>query len=375
MREYYYNDMDGPQERSRSVVMIVADGLIFVISLVMVVLMALVLLVPHYHPSSSWIYPSIGLISPAIYLVAVLLALYWIIRWRWVYALLLLVPLLIGMPRVSLYLKLETAKIYEPSSKRGIFKVLSYNVRGVIGDDHQASTDSIVSFIERERPDIICFQEFETKRLGDDDSPLLAGYNRSQVKGQAIYTRYKILSHSENLVSDEFSSGSGYWADILIGSDTVRLYNLHLHSTEITKSDNEYISSMEFVGDSLSDDKFKSMLLRFRDTSLNRAQQADSIAHSISLSPHSVIVCGDFNDTPNSYVYHKIASSLDGEIELQDAFQEAGDGYSYTYRGFLNMLRIDYILVSQPIEVLSYEVPREQISSDHLPVITTLKFR
>ena len=41
---------------------------------------------------------------------------------------------------------------------------------------------------------------------------------------------------------------------------------------------------------------------------------------------------------------------------MRDAFRWAGRGYSHTYRGFFDMLRIDYILAGEEFEPLSYEV-------------------
>jgi endonuclease/exonuclease/phosphatase family metal-dependent hydrolase len=57
---------------------------------------------------------------------------------------------------------------------------------------------------------------------------------------------------------------------------------------------------------------------------------------------------------------------------LNDAFSEAGEGYSYTFRGFFDALRIDYVFSSDEFETLSYEVPKVPYS-DHLPVLVRLK--
>ena len=59
---------------------------------------------------------------------------------------------------------------------------------------------------------------------------------------------------------------------------------------------------------------------------------------------------------------------------LTDAFRACGRGYSHTFRGFYDALRIDYVLVSPQLEPLTYEVPDEALS-DHLPVIVRLKMR
>ena len=59
---------------------------------------------------------------------------------------------------------------------------------------------------------------------------------------------------------------------------------------------------------------------------------------------------------------------------MQDAFSECGSGYSYTFRGFYNLLRIDYVLLSEGLECVAYEVPEVKLS-DHLPVVVRFEKR
>jgi len=96
-----------------------------------------------------------------------------------------------------------------------------------------------------------------------------------------------------------------------------------------------------------------------------RAEQADTIALAMAAVRGRRIVCGDFNDTPMSYVYRTMSRGLD------DSFSVCGRGYSSTFRGFYNMLRIDYVLNSKGLEPLSYEVVDVDYS-DHRPVLVRL---
>jgi endonuclease/exonuclease/phosphatase family metal-dependent hydrolase len=93
-----------------------------------------------------------------------------------------------------------------------------------------------------------------------------------------------------------------------------------------------------------------------------RAEQAEQLRAHILSSPHPVIVCGDFNDTPNSYTYHHIAAGL------TDAFEEKGFGLGTTFGGALPMLRIDYLLTDPGIRVHDCRVVRDTEWSDHYPV-------
>jgi endonuclease/exonuclease/phosphatase family metal-dependent hydrolase len=92
-----------------------------------------------------------------------------------------------------------------------------------------------------------------------------------------------------------------------------------------------------------------------------RASQVDNLSYSISQSPHPVILCGDFNDTPNSYAYQQLTANL------KDAFMESGKGFGNTYIGKLPSYRIDFILHDD--HFASWNFYRELINlSDHYPV-------
>jgi endonuclease/exonuclease/phosphatase family metal-dependent hydrolase len=80
-------------------------------------------------------------------------------------------------------------------------------------------------------------------------------------------------------------------------------------------------------------------------------------------------VCGDFNDTPNSYTYHQIAKNLN------DAFQEAGSGIGTTYIGAIPFLRIDYILYSPEFFTpLFFRIIPKKLS-DHFPISSALRYQ
>ena len=98
-----------------------------------------------------------------------------------------------------------------------------------------------------------------------------------------------------------------------------------------------------------------------------RAHQADVLSDHIHTSPYPVIVCGDFNDTPVSYTYHKIRG------DLVDAFIESGRGIGNTYSGMFPSYRIDYILHSRNLRSGGFETVRVDYS-DHFPVSCLFEF-
>ena len=147
------------------------------------------------------------------------------------------------------------------------------------------------------------------------------------------------------------------WADVIVHRDTVRVYNNHMQSTQISEDDKQFLGAMAAVPDSARDDRAKGIVRKLVRNFRVRATQADS-----------VIVCGDFNDTPMSYTYRRLRG------DLTDAFARKGRGMIYTYRGFLGVFRIDYLFHSDDFETVDYD-SEQPLWSDHNPVIVDLKLR
>lgn len=372
-----YSQYGGRREkrRPRSGAMVIVDALMFLLTLVTAVLMAFTLLVPYINPGAVWFLPLLGLAAPATYVLTVLSALYWIIRWRWFYAGVMLVLVVLGLFDVSLFYKPEFRRNYgEASYDRSVFKVLTYNVRSFYGEKGQSSADDVLRLIVEQDPDVVCLQEFNTRLAEQSEQLALLDekyesvlFGRTQAPDSvygaslAIYSKYHILRSGMVL-----APGESVWADVLMGDDTVRIFNNHLRSTAIKASDDDFISNHKYLSDTAREVKIRSIVARLRENSALRAAQVDSIAWQQSQTRTRRIVCGDFNDTPMSYVYRTMADGLN------DAFRKAGAGYSYTFRGFLNILRIDYVLSSDGFETHSYEVLPVDYS-DHRPVVVRLR--
>ena len=377
MASEYYNDYgERPAKRRRSIVIRVLDLILTIATVAAAVTMLLTYLVPYVDPARVWFFPVLGLAAPGIYVASVVLMLYWVIRWRTVRALVMLAIVVAGLFKVSLFWRPEIRRSYaeEAVYDRGSFRVMTYNVRSFYGENGGSSVDDILQLIAEQDPDIICLQEFNA-RLAErsaefallDEKYESAHFGRTQAPDSvygstmAILSKYRILRTGTVL-----TPSSSVWADVMIGEDTVRVFNNHLRSTAINASDNEFITSHRFLSDTARETKIRSIVTRLRENSVLRARQVDSIAKVAGATRTRKIVCGDFNDTPMSYVYRTMARGL------RDAFSECGSVYSHTFRGFYNTLRIDYVLSSEGLEPLSYEViPVEY--SDHHPVVVRLK--
>ena len=115
------------------------------------------------------------------------------------------------------------------------------------------------------------------------------------------------------------------------------------------------------------DDQMRSIVQRIQDNSSIRASHVDTLTQVIRSTRCTKIVCGDFNDTPMSYVYRQMCR------DMKDAFVEAGRGYGYTFLPMHRLLRIDYVMCSHDIDIKDYRIMDECTLSDHLPVAVRMK--
>lgn len=337
---------------------------------------------------SRWIDPSEGgaalaylpLGMPILFMTNLVLILFWIIRWNRMVWLPLFVGLL-GVGNVSLFWQPQYLREYESSERaRNRFKVMTFNTMGMMNRENNrlvSSMDQIVAAVDSVHPDILCLQEFQStvqasRKMFGKRVPWLK-HSKVVYKidngndhgwGLAIYSRYPIINSGH--VDFEDLPNSAIWCDVVFRNDTVRVLSTHLQTTSITADEQEYINNMKFVSDTTRQEKFRNMYHKLGMNYRIRAEQAKVIRRAVEQSPHKTIVCGDFNDTPMSYTYHKIAQGLN------DSYQTAGWGSSYTYKSFFNLLRIDYVLYSDGLTALDYSSPLFDCS-DHKPVAVTFE--
>lgn len=366
----YYRDITSYGERRkrrRSALGVAFDIVMLVVTVCTAALFVATLLAPVMGPDVTGWVSTVGLIAPFVYAAQLLLTLYWIMRWRVGMMVPMLLLTLIGLFNLSLFYKVSFRRSYgEPEYERTAVKVMTYNLRSFIGDDGKRCLDSIVARIKEFNPDILCIQESGFNDLADSLLEPLNALPHSLSRAQlspAVYSRYPILRAGRVDTMKNF-----VWADVALRDDTVRVFSVHLHTTAINSDDTRYIEQREFLDDVDSVKKLRGIVSRLAENNRKRAVHADLLDSMVEASPYPVIVCGDFNDTPVSYTYRTVSRGL------KDAFREAGAGYSHTYRGFFDMLRIDYVLCSDEFEPLSYGVVDSMAYSDHYPVFVRLRY-
>jgi endonuclease/exonuclease/phosphatase family metal-dependent hydrolase len=369
------------------------DWLMTAMSVAVAVGVVLSWLARWINPATYGFMSTAGLLLPVLFVGNFLCLLYWVIRWRrGIY--IPLVIFLTGVWGLTLFFRPQlTLNHGDLSRDRSLLSVATYNVRGMMRGtegttrEPQSSMEDVIAVIDSLRADIVCIQEFAStpRHPTSRFEEALPAYHYKRLRlgvgstegghgwGNAIYSKFPITGSGH--IDFEGTNNSILWADIAVNRDTMRIFCAHLQTTAIKASDEQYIVDGGFVGDFVGGDsagegtrsaRMKGMIGRLAQNYVIRAAQADTLAARITLSPHPVVVCGDFNDTPVSYAYSRIARGL------RDSFREAGRGYGYTYRGFFNLLRIDYMLHSPDMECVEYASPSFD-NSDHNPVAVKLR--
>lgn len=325
-----------------------------------------------YINPNTFVYPSLlGLAYPYLLISNLLLFFYWIVRWKkmvWAE----LVVILLGIPAFMNYY--GTANT-EAKTRHYDFSILSYNVRyfDFYNWSNQKNTkNKLFNYLKAFEGNIICLQEFALKENTSNEQLLvrtLKAYPYHYIrKDMAIFSSFPII-HQGYLSFGDQSSGSCLYCDVVTPDDTVRLYNVHLESYKLGKKERQFMKeiSQGIKSDDLPESAQK-LTIRLTTANKNRAQQAGQIKQHILQSPHQVIICGDFNDTPLSFTYKKI------KTDLKDSFIEKGRGLGNTYIGEFPSFRIDYILHTPQLETISYNRDLVELS-DHYPIRAKLKLK
>lgn len=224
--------------------------------------------------------------------------------------------------------------------------------------------DSVFSYLRRQNADIICLQEYATRDPSSLKSYIgsrMPGYGieyylikgRNGYCGNITLSRFPALSKGKMLFED--SSNLALYSDYSAGGRRFRVYNCHFESYAISMSN--IWKSVTGDGESLRRTEHK-----YRRSISRRPKQVSSVLAHIEESPVEAVVCGDFNDNPMSYTYHRISRGR------KDTFVESGRGFGATYSAFWPMLRIDYVFIPEAWTACSHRTDRVKLS-DHYPVI------
>lgn len=352
------------------------------LNIVGIVFLFITLASSYISPEKIAIVAVIGYLFPLAVILNVLFATFWLIRRKWFFIFSVL-SLFISFSQINNIIAFKKDK----SEGKGI-KIMSYNVKNFDlynWSENLLAQEKIFSTITEENPDVICFQEFYTdttikfntikklKNLGYINyvfSKELVLRN-SDEWGIATFSKYPIIS-SEKILKQKYKSFygvlpyKGISTTVQYKNKNIQIINVHLQSIYFGKNDYKTITEITDIKN-IDENNAISLIEKFKVAFARRAIQADELKKYLNTQKANFIVCGDFNDLPNSYTYNTISKNL------KDAFIDNSVGIGVTYNGNIPFLRIDYMLCTQNVKVSDFKVVKNSIS-DHYPIVAYFDF-
>lgn len=340
-----------------------------------------------FDPAEYWYAGFFALGAFYLFLILIIFIFFWLVA-KPGYILISLLSIAIAWQPLKHLVKIRSYSDFSNIKKDGTLRVLDWNVEQFEISTYKTKPErkqQMLEIIKSYQPDVACFQEM----AGSDSVPGAINYIPDLAKefnmpyyyysynakldydkdhrfGIIIFSKFPIIqnksiSHAPNNYNYIFQ-----YADIVKDMDTFRVFNLHLQSLKFTMEDRRYLDEPT-LDDEVNFRQSRNILYKFKQGFLNRQLQSQYVKVEVNRSPYPVIVCGDFNDVPNSYAYHRIGEGL------YNAFAQKGSGIGRTYSHISPTLRIDNIFVDKRFSVLQYTKNNKRLS-DHYPIVADLYY-
>lgn len=304
---------------------------------------------------------------PLLILGNVVMLIYWLIRRKWLFMLIPIITIACCVPYIGTMWQFRSPE-KSANAQPGI-KVATYNVCMFNRETSGFMAQDILAEMRRQNVDVLCMQEYNEVSGDKKNSNSYKDYFPYMAVGRedmVIYSRFPIKG-SRKILFEE-TNNSAMWADIDIKGDKVRVFNIHLETTGINRTLHQ-AGKLQAQGFDVDSNRFfEAIFGNYTLGMMFRAGQAVLVANEVRASENPVILCGDFNDVPYSYVYNTVLGNM------VDGFKECGSGWAQTYRGSKKPVRIDYIFHDEALKGLSY-YKSELTYSDHYPVFMKLSLK
>lgn len=356
--------------------------ILLVINILLAIGLLLTTLAPVVAPSRS-ILPSLLAFGYLPMLVAnVVMVVMWLVMGKWQF-LISVAAIALRWSFVGLFMQVGgTSKIPDREEHPQMVTVMSYNVFRFHGLDNRSgqSDSNALAFLELVKeynPDILCLQEYAApKTVRVTDSLTLMGYNHyygAHIGGDGIPYGTVVFSRLPITYVNKIDQ-SKVLVELMLDERRFRLCCIHMDSYQLDASDREEIENLrhgEINPSSSTVAKVKETILQ------HETEWQEKLDPIITESTIPILLAGDFNDIPSSWLYAQVSKHLD------DTYRDKGWGMCHTYNGrgedelpfgpdWLPQFRIDMVFHSKEFNTLSYKRARVKIS-DHYPVITSLK--
>jgi endonuclease/exonuclease/phosphatase family metal-dependent hydrolase len=341
------------------------------------------------HPDKWWFIALLAFFFPLLLLLLLLFTIFWLfIRPRYVF--ISLVCLLAGWPNIRVLFGFSLASHDFNHKDSGNIRIMTWNVRR--WDEFNTKKPGasrhrlpMLDLVGKQNADLLCFQEFFEPA---DSAKSNIRYIRQQLQfpyyffsrdyhnhnskyetGVIIFSKYPIIaSYQTHFNKDTLKkTESLISADINVNGHILRVYTAHLQSVLFKTKDFRNVEIIRNAEDSMLEAS-RSLAKKLKYALGLRGYQADTVRRKLDACPYPLVICGDFNDVPNSYTYFRIRGNL------QDAFIKKCFGIGRSYIYISPTLRIDYILPSREFTILQ-TMNLGTPFSDHHAILTDLQLQ
>ncbi len=309
------------------------------------------------------------------------LAVYWFIRKRWIIGSFCIIMLAVSTPNMlRTYCSVPD---YETVHNPDGIRFLSYNVHLFSWFENEKGIDNankMLDYIAATGSDVVCLQEF----LYHNSGTYTLAYIKEKLKSYP-YSHIEVLSHNRR-VSKCIATFSKYpiveqkavkfdvpyhgaiISAINIKGTVYNVVNCYLKSNQLTEQEKDL--TPDYIGTKPADKSAQGLISRVYNklvkASLERCNEAETVAREIEKINRNMIVCGDMNDIPASYVYRTMRGHMKDAMLLTHSFPNAGVTF---HEGIYNF-RIDYFFISDNIKPCEFSIDKQPMS-DHYPIQLT----
>ena len=344
-------------------------------------------LLPFINTGENWLLAFPGLVFPFIFFSLVFFIILWAFRkskWWWIS----FIVLLIGFQQIVTVFGINFPKEFSYDKKPNTLRVLQWNVTSWDEGNRKDNGGNsfriaMLALVKEQNADVLCFEEFfEPKDTGYFKSNISSvtkmGFpyyyfvptkinENDWPSGIAIFSKYPIIDSTNFSFKRNYTGDHLVYADIKANNKIFRILATHLQPLYFDDPDYQISNWFKPEKETGAND-FYSIFLKLKKGYEFRYIQSELVKEKIDASPYPVIICGDFNDLPNSSVYFKIKGNL------QDAFLKKGSGFGRTTPFISPTLRIDYIFVDKSFKVTQFQVLNVSYSDNHYPIETDLQY-
>lgn len=351
-------------------------ALMVTLNVVAVILLLICAKIPHFSPANLLFSNYPNYLFLILWLVNLCFFVYWLLRFnKWI--VLSLVAGVLCFSDARIWFPVNFSQKEDTVTEQSI-KVLTYNTMQFSKYQPHTSRhpNAVVSYLLDSEADILCLQEGGYKKESEflTRASLLESMSRkypyhSEAKvypsGSVslwIFSKYPIVGQKRLIIGSE--TNAAHYCDIDVKGRKIRVINNHLESNKLTAKDKDlYHEILEKPEKETVSSIAHSLGMKLSPAAVSRAHQAEVISEEVRKSPYPVIVCGDFNDIPNSYTYRTVRKGL------TDAWVNNATGMGISFHEKFYRFRIDYIMHSPSLHSFGTGLDRRD-ASDHYPVWT-----